>query len=284
MSQRSSLFRQATSVSPAVAFAVVLLVGALPSRASAADDLYPFRAGVHSSREHPLKQKQLQILLKELRFWTGLTEIGIDANEQLSLGDRSRVAGGSVTARALIIAAVGSQDSFILENRDHSPIIAFAQIAETDDYVDAAGHRHGGWQLRIDFSDFTNLRGDNASLASFDPAISMLHELAHGVLKLRDPISPEDQLGDCERHINRMRAELGLPERQNYYPRSRRVITIESPTEVLQGELTFLQRSEQTQKKKTLLVTFNLHRVGGKEVPFRIGSTALARRFYVGTR
>src|SRR5262245_53623985 len=91
------------------------------------DGLYQFRPGLHVSRNSPPTNKQLKSLLNGLRFWTGLDEIAIDSGGNLNLGDRSRITGGSKTARELIVAAVDSQDSFKLERRDNSSTIAFAQ-------------------------------------------------------------------------------------------------------------------------------------------------------------
>ena len=45
-----------------------------------------------------------------------------------------------------------------------------------------------------------------------------LHELGHGVLKLKDPNGNVNQIGECDKHINQMRRELKLPERLYYYP------------------------------------------------------------------
>jgi hypothetical protein len=55
-------------------------------------------------------------------------------------------------------------------------------------------------------------------VTAFDPAITPLHELAHGVLHMQDAISASDPLGDCERYINKIRREMGQAERQNYLP------------------------------------------------------------------
>jgi hypothetical protein len=258
MSHRLCLFRRATSSLAIVAFAVCL-VWALPSPAEAAENLYLFRAGVHNSREHPLTQKQLQKLIEGLRFWTGLTEITIDGNEQLSLGNRSRVAGGSITARELIIAAVDGRGSFILENRSHSPTVAFAQIDASDTYIDAASEHRNVWRVRIDFYDFTNLRGEVKVIAAFDPAINFLHELAHGVRKYSDAVTVTDRLGECEKHINRMRAEIGMPERQTYYPRTAVMWT--STPAILQAELIFIQIDPRTGKKTSSTLKFSLEQV-----------------------
>ncbi len=95
------------------------------------DGLSQFRSGVYVSQDRPPTKQQLKTLMDGLRFWTGLDKIAIDPGGKLSLGDRSRITGGSKTARELIVAAVDSQDSFKLERRDNSSTIAFAQIEST---------------------------------------------------------------------------------------------------------------------------------------------------------
>lgn len=157
---------------------------------------------------------QLNSLVSGLKFWTGLTDLAFDPSGTLTLGGGCRTSGGSATARKLFLAAAASQDSFIIENSDNCPTIAFAQIQPIELYVDAANARHNVWKLRIDFADFDSLRGDHQALAAFDPAIGVLHELAHGVLNYFDPIDANDQIGECETFINQVRAELGLPLRQ----------------------------------------------------------------------
>src|SRR5205823_6263716 len=172
-----------------------------------------------------LTAKQLQTMLEGLRSKTGLMEMQFDADGALKLGDRTHIVGGSATARALVCAAVDSLDSFRLENYNQSPTVAFAQIASTEDYVDANEVKHVVWDLRFDFHDFTELRGGAELIAAFDPAMNLLHELGHGVLRLSDMVSKTDPLGECERHINQIRGELGLPERQQYAPQNKLAVT-----------------------------------------------------------
>src|SRR5262245_39859767 len=131
------------------------------------DQVYRFRPGVHFSREHRFSQKQLETFLSALRFWTGLDEIFVDPAGNLELGDRVRFTHGSRLARELIIAAVGSQDSFTLERWTSSPTIAFAQIEATERYVDGSGGRHSGWVVRLDLSDFVELAGHDEARSSF---------------------------------------------------------------------------------------------------------------------
>jgi hypothetical protein len=234
----------------------LLLLCAIASRAvAAARDVYQFHPGVHFSKEHPMTNKQVRTLLAGLRFWTGFNEIGIDASGDLTLGNRLHITSGSATARELIIAAVASQDSFTLENCDRSPAVAFTRIVSTLVYQDSSNARHDDWKIQVDFADFDQLRGDPHALATFDPAINVLHELVHGVLRYPDPIDVDDRLGQCERHVNRIREELGLPRRQEYYPRNERVMP-STGIASLQSEISFVDPKWIREKTRDLRVSF----------------------------
>jgi len=224
------------------------------------DEPYRFRSGFHLKQNHRFSNTQLKTLLHGFRFWTGLSEITFDDSGNLSLGDRSRVTGGSATARQLIIAAVEGQDSFTLENRDSSPTIAFAQIESTESYADGAGSRHNGWEIRLDLSDFVELAGHEEARSSFDPAINVIHELAHAILGYRDLVDPTDQLGQCERYINQMRTEVKLPQRLYYHPHYKTATRSDGLT-FIQAELRFVEVAGEQSKKKEFFVNFNLDKV-----------------------
>lgn len=224
------------------------------------DGLYQFRPGVYVSQDRGPTKKQLKILLEGLRFWTGLDEIAIDDAGNLNLGDRTRITGGSKTARELIVAAVDSGDSFKLARRDNSSMIAFAQIVSTESYENDSGRRRSAWELRIDFSDFAELAGNEEARAAFDPAISVVHELVHAILGYFDPTESDDLLGECERHVNKMRLELGLPQREHYYPRGRSASKPDGLTFV-QGEIRFVGVNVVSGKQKMFILTFDLDRV-----------------------
>jgi len=223
------------------------------------DEPYIFRSGIHLNQNHRFSNTQLKTLLHGFRFWTGLSEITFDGSGNLSLGDRSHVTGGSVTARNLIIAAVDGQDSFALENRDGSATIAFAQIESTERYVDGNGGRHTGWEVRLDLSDFDELTGTAALKVAFDPAINVVHELGHAICGYFDLIEGGDELGECERFINRMRLEVGLPQRLEYYPHYRMVRRADGLT-FRQAELAFADTASEDKPEK-LSLSFNLERV-----------------------
>jgi hypothetical protein len=79
-----------------------------------------------------------------------------------------------------------------------------------------------------------------------------MHELAHAILKLPDPEGPNDPLGQCERYLNLMRAELGLPLRQYYFLKTRLARSPASLSQILQGELKFTKKAEES------LLTFDI--------------------------
>jgi len=224
-----------------------------------------FRAGICESAERPLTNRQRQALLEGLSRKTGLMEMRFDEDGILRLGDRTQFSGGSQSARDLVFAAVDSRHSFRLENHNNSPAVGFAEIESTLDYEDAAGIKHVVWDFRFDFRDFAELRGPAEALVAFDPAIQLLHELGHSVLGLHDPIGKDDELGDCERHINVIRRELGLPLRQNYNAQCRLAVMPGNRVQSLQGEVVFV-RADSLTRIRTFTLAFNVESVFGEAI------------------
>lgn len=255
--------RTIASVCTLIASVLVLAFVLSGAAYSAHDEVVRFRSGLSNSRSRPLTAKQLQTLLEGLRAKTGLMEMRFDEDGRLKLGDRAHIVGGSATARALVFAAVDSLHSFRLENHHQSPTIAFAQIESTEDFVDAAEIKHVVWDLRFDLHDFTVLRGGAEQLAAFDPALTLLHELGHGVLGLSDAVSKSDPLGGCERHVNQIRSELGLPERESYAPQSKLAVLPGNTAHSLQAELTFVRAEpgKRESKMKRFSLFFEVERV-----------------------
>lgn len=192
-----------------------------------------------------LNPKQLDCILKSLREKTGFSEMFFDENGFLNLGDRAKFDGGSDTARALFSAAVDSSNSIDLQSHNHSPTVAFARLDRATIYQSrATGKVINVYPLEIDFSDFSKLRGDKQVIAAFDVGIVIMHEIAHAVLGLRDPTSETEGPGECEIHINRIRRELNLPERENYIARTRTVPFAPSIGTRDHAELTFVHPGE----------------------------------------
>jgi hypothetical protein len=188
-------------------------------------------------------------------------DLKVDLNGSIHYDRKLPALGGSAIARELLATVIDGSDSFTLESANHSTQIAFAQIESILDYTDGANQRANEWVIRIDFADFAQLRGDTAVLKAFSPGTNMLHELIHAMLKLPDPEGPNDRLGPCERYLNLIRAELGLPLRQNYFPKNRVATSPESLSQILQGELNFTHEDLNLKKAKQSLLTFNIARV-----------------------
>jgi len=180
----------------------------------------------NSSGSRRLSASQLQKALESLRHKTGFLEMRFDESGFLTLGDRTRFAGGSATARELLIATVDGRVAIELEAHDNSSHIAFAHITAGTVYTNfRTGARIEARQAQLDFSDFAELRGEPEVIAAFDLGFAILHELVHGVCGLRDAVSEMNELGACDEMINRMRRELNLPERQGYSARTQAVLS-----------------------------------------------------------
>ncbi len=196
---------------------------AASTEAAAAASALRYRGGVHNAfGKHALKPKQLQALLKSLRVQTGWQQLDFDEDGFLTCPDESQFVGGSAAARTLVSAAMDAPTAFDLESHSNTASVAFARLAVPVHFRSLAFSRQiDVFPVQLDFADFVALRGDGEVLAAFDIGLVFMHELAHGVWSLRDAHSATDALGDCERYINQIRRELGLPERQHYAARTR---------------------------------------------------------------
>jgi hypothetical protein len=241
---------------------------------------YRFHPGIRISKTKSPTTRQLGALMRELSFLSGLA-LQLDLDGTIHY-DKLHVSSGSALARELIVMAIDGADSFSLENANSSKQVAFAQIESILDYQNG-NQRAVEWVIRIDFADFAELRGDTAVLKAFNPATNLLHELIHAVLNLPDPDGPTDRLGPCERYLNRIRAELGLPLRQNYFPKNRVTRSPESLSQILQGELNFTPVDPEFEKVKQSSLTFNIARVVDRErvksnMPILCDLVAVSRR------
>jgi hypothetical protein len=230
-----------------------MLVGALcdPALAAITDSLR-YQSGVRNSIERALNSKQIETLIKSLREKTGFLEMHFDQTGFLKLGDRTKLAGGSATARELLIAAVDRTHTIDLENHNRSSRVAFAQLAKSVIFISRlTGAQVEVYPIEIDFSDFDHLRGNKAVLAAFDPGFVLLHEFAHAVLGLHDSLDKADGPGECEEYINHIRRELDLPERQNYIARTSQRRSFPGEKLLPQAELLFSRTVEQQGRTKT---------------------------------
>jgi hypothetical protein len=198
-----------------IAFAAIFII-ALANAATAQERSNFTTSGVRNSAgTHQLNEKQLQMVRESLQQKSGFVELGFDQEGTMTLGNRENIAGGSVTARALLEKAVDSANLYELESHESSPEIAFARIVESEDrQTDATSVQTTIHQVQLDFADFNRLSGAPEAKAALDIGLALLHEF----LKLQDPSGGTDQIGKCDAHVNQMRRELQLPERLYYNP------------------------------------------------------------------
>lgn len=160
------------------------------------------------------------------------------------------------------MAAVDGRNCFELENHEYSAGLAFAQIRATEVLIeDATQTRHEVFHIEFDFHDFRELRGNDDVLAAFDPAMHLLHELGHGALGLRDTIGRTDLLRDRERHINQVRRELGLPERQRYESQTTMAVIPGDTFTSRKAQLTFIRSDDDGRKAKEFPLYFKADNV-----------------------
>jgi hypothetical protein len=217
---------------------------------------YQFHPGIRISQTKPLTNRKLDRLIRELSWLSGL-HLKVEQDGAIRYEGKLAAEAGSEIARELLVRAIDSSDSFSVESADYSAQVAFAQIESTMSYSDGTNRRLNVWVIRIDFADFAQLRGDDATLKTFTPGMNMMHELTHAILRLPDPEGPKDQLGQCERYLNLIRAELGLPLRQYYFPKTRLAQSPASLAQILQGEIKFTNGDLKSKAKESLL-TFDI--------------------------
>jgi hypothetical protein len=167
------------------------------------------------TKEHEMR------LAQSLRRVTGFGDLHFAADGSLSLGDAQDVAGGSVEARRILIRAVCLGAIFIIEDYSRSGSVNFGQAAQAEVYSDGNGRIAEVWRLRLDFDDFQHLEASPKVRAAFDEGFTLLHELLHG-LGYKDGFR-ERELGAFEEIVNRMRGELRLPVRDQYFGETWRI-------------------------------------------------------------
>jgi hypothetical protein len=243
-----------------------------------------FRSGVRNAPEKPrLSDKQLKQVLESLREKTGWQQLHFDADGFLACPDLTDFNGGSAAARQLLSAALASPHAFDLEAHNRSSDVAFARLAAPIKYESRRTGEHlDVYPLQLDFGDFYQLRGDRAALKSFDLGLVILHELAHGVWQLQDARTPEEDPGECESYINRIRRELNLPERLHYLARLRPGTINLSAGTCLIAELSFGRKTEKAGKSNVerLLLQWEARVVGAsivKPMPKNPEITAFVR-------
>lgn len=156
-------------------------------------------------------------LVESLQRITALHELHFGPAGYLTVADGSAPSAGACTAREILVRAMQSGLTFIVEDASGSESVNFGQIASCWVSPDAGRHSKGysAWLIRLDFDDFARMEAAQDVRESFDPGFTLLHELLHGLGYDDKPVA--NGVGGCESVLNRARAELGLPLRDQYF-------------------------------------------------------------------
>jgi len=206
----------------------------------------------------PAHREQLS---KRLRKITGLPGLKFDSDGALRLTPEV-FAGGSETARRLLIDSVSGRNVIVIEEANDSSQVAFCRVVP--------GQWRGNFAaappvfvVQIDFADFDQLVGDDRALESFNPGWGLLHELDHVVHDSSDATAI-DETGECESHLNQMRRECNLPARVSYFFTLLPVKT-ETPFITRLVRLAFEERQPPANKMKRYWIVWDAKAVGGLE-------------------
>jgi hypothetical protein len=158
-------------------------------------------------------------LLNKLQKITGWTMLRFTADGELSL-EGSQIVDGSKSARNLLAKAISGNDVIVLEDASSRADVAFCRVVPGR-WLSGNADKPDAYVVLIDFTDFEQIVGDEQARAAFDIGWAVLHELDHVVMNSEDADAEtadvNEHIGECEAHINRMRDELGLPLRTNYF-------------------------------------------------------------------
>ncbi len=152
-------------------------------------------------------------LAERLREITGWSRLRFNERGELRLEGEAK--GGSQTARELLTEAAAGKNILVLEDASNRSDVIFARVVPGR-WTRDAGSKPPAFIVLVDFADFAHVTGDRAALAAFNAGWGVLHEIAH-VVREADDASGPDALGECEELINRMRVELRLPSRAEYF-------------------------------------------------------------------
>ena len=152
-------------------------------------------------------------LITRLRVITGLSTLNFDSNGSLRLGEQA--SGGSESARTLLTEANAGPSLIVLEDASSRSDVAFCRVVRGR-WVRGESNKPPAFVVLIDFRDFHQLSGDAEARAAFDVGWGLLHEIDHVVNDSEDARDAK-AVGECEDHINRMRLEVGLPVRVDYF-------------------------------------------------------------------
>ena len=167
---------------------------------------------------------------------------------------------GSESARALLSQALNGPNFIIIEDASSRSDVGFARVVRGR-WLRGDSTNPPAFVVLIDFTDFRRLSGDAEARAAFDVGWGLLHEIDHVV---RDSEDAEDQtaIGECEDHINRMRLEVGLPIRVDYFF-SRAYLKADANFSARYVRLSFERRDELSLQTKRYWLVWDATTVGG---------------------
>ncbi len=203
-------------------FAAACLSLAEPCLSATTPEGSPRTSGVWCERRsvYAITKEHERRLVLSLRRITGYVALQFAPDGSLSLGE-SVAAGGSAEARGILMRAVCSSGIFVIEDYSGSSSVNFGQAVREQVYEPREGRSSHVWRLRLDFDDFQQMDASSEVRAAFDEGFTLFHELLHG-LGYTDA-SRARELGPCEEIVNRIRSELGLPLRDQYFGEAWRI-------------------------------------------------------------
>jgi hypothetical protein len=171
-----------------------------------------------------------------------------------------------------LAAATFGEKVIVIEDASSRSDIAFCKVVPGK-WLPGASDKLPAYVVLLDFTDFEKVTGDEKARAAFDVGWGFLHELDH-VMNDSDDTDVPGIPGDCEDHINKMRRELDLPVRTNYFFVA---ASFRSDPNFLSRfvSLSFEHRDRLTQKTRQYRLTWDSTLVGGFD---RRGQTALVSR------
>jgi len=142
-------------------------------------------------------------LSDKLRAITGWPDLKFDESGTLQLGS-ARAIGGSQSARDLLDKAISGDNVLIIEDASKRQDVVFCRVIPGR-WKNSAVSNPPAYIVLIDFADFDHLMGDTEALKAFDVGWGFLHEIDHVINDSSDRATV-GIAGDCEDHINLMRA------------------------------------------------------------------------------
>lgn len=208
----------------------------------------------------PEHRAQLTNKLRKITGWSKLT-FADDGTLIIDGSDSSR---GSKSARNLLTKAVSGKNVIVIEDASSRADLAFCRVVPGR-WTNGNSAKLPAYVVLVDFTDFDQIVGDDKAREAFDVGWAVLHELDHVVANSED-FDGDDELGECEAHINTMREELGLPLRAGYFFTVSNLKTDPNFATRL-VRLPFEQKDPSSQRLKHYWLTWDFAVVGGLSSP-----------------